>query len=185
MHKLLNKYYCFIEKYQSELVNNLPKNSTIIYRNYQKRFDLSTIIKLKKICKKKNFNFILSNNIKLAIKLNLDGAYIPSFNKNLTHNCFQLKKNFKLLGSAHNLKEIRIKEDQNVNFIFLSPLFKTSKYKYYLGIYRFLKLTKLTKKDIVSLGGINKNNLKKLKLLNNNNIASISMFQNLLNHNAK
>ena len=180
MHKLLNKYYCFIEKYQSELVNNLPKNSTIIYRNYQKPFDLSTIIKLKKICKKKNLNFILSNNIKLAIKLNLDGAYIPSFNKNLTHNSFQLKKKFKLIGSAHNLKEIRVKELQNVRCIFLSPLFKTSKYKNFLGVYRFLKLTKFTKKDIVSLGGINKNNLKQLKLLSINNIASISMFQNLL-----
>ena len=122
----------------------------------------------------------MSNNIKLAIKLNLDGAYIPSFNKNLSHNCFQLKKKFNLIGSAHNLKEIRIKEKQNVKYIFISPLFKTSKYKNFLGIYRFLKLTKFTKKDIVSLGGINKNNLKQLTLLNLNNIASISMFQNLL-----
>jgi len=163
---LLYKYYCFIEKYQSELINILPKNSTIIYRNYQNPSDLSTIIKLKEICKKK--------------KLNLDGAYIPSFNKNLTHNSFQLKRKFKLIGSAHNLKEIRIKENQNVMCIFLSPLFKTSKYENFLGIYRFLKLTKCTKKDIVSLGGINKNNLKQLKLLAIKNIASISMFQNLL-----
>ena len=125
----------------------------------------------------------MSNNIKLAIKLNLDGAYIPSFNKGLTHNCFQLKKKFKLIGSAHNLKEIRIKELQNVTRIFLSPLFKTSKYKNFLGVYRFLKLTKFTKKDIVSLGGINKNNLKQLKLLNINNVASISMFQNLIHNN--
>jgi len=177
---LLYKYYCFIDKYQSELINILPKNSTIIYRNYQNPSDLSTIIKLKEICKNKKINFILSNNIKLAIKLNLDGAYIPSFNKNLTHNSFQLKRKFKLIGSAHNLKEIRIKENQNVMCIFLSPLFKTSKYENFLGIYRFLKLTKCTKKDIVSLGGINKNNLKQLKLLTIKNIASISMFQNLL-----
>ena len=66
----------------------------------------------------------MSNNIKLAIKLNLDGAYIPAFNKDLTHNCFQLKKKFNLLGSAHNVKEIRIKEIQNVKYIFLSQLFK-------------------------------------------------------------
>jgi len=125
----------------------------------------------------------LSNNIKLAIKLNLDGAYIPAFNKDLTHNCFQLKKKFNLLGSAHNLKEIRIKEVQNVNHIFISPLFKTTKHKNFLGIYKFLKLTKFTKKDIVSLGGINKNNMKQLKILNINNIASISMFQNLINNN--
>ena len=125
----------------------------------------------------------MSNDIKLAIKLNLDGAYIPSFNKDLTHNCFQLKKKFNLLGSAHNLKEIRIKEVQNVKCIFISPLFRTTKYKNFLGIYRFLKLTKFTKKDIVSLGGINKNNLKQIKLLNINNIASISMFQNLIHKN--
>lgn len=183
MHTLFNKYYCFIEKYQSELVNILPKSSTVIYRNYENPTDLSTIIKLKKICKIKNLNFILSNNVKLAIKLNLDGAYIPAFNKDLTHNCFQLKKKFNLLGSAHNLKEIRIKEIQNVKYIFLSPLFKTTKYENFLGIYRFLKLTKFTKKDIVSLGGINKNNLKQLKLLNINNVASISMFQNLIHNN--
>jgi len=42
---------------------------------------------------------------------------------------------------------------------------------------------KLTKKDIVSLGGINKNNIKKIKLLKINNIASISMFQKLLKNN--
>ena len=96
---------------------------------------------------------------------------------------FSTKKKFKLIGSAHNLKEIRIKELQNVTRIFLSPLFKTSRYKNFLGVYRFLKLTKFTKKDIVSLGGINKNNLKQLKLLSVNNIASISMFQNLLHHN--
>ena len=125
----------------------------------------------------------MSNNIKLAIKLNLDGAYIPAFNKDIKHNCFQLKKKFNLLGSAHNLKEIRIKEAQNVKCIFLSPLFKTTKHKKFLGIYRFLKLTKFTKKDIVSLGGINKNNLKQLKLLEINNIASISMFQNLSYNN--
>ena len=31
--------------------------------------------------KKKGCNFFLSNNVKLAIKLKLDGVYLPSFNK--------------------------------------------------------------------------------------------------------
>ena len=42
---------------------------------------IETNLKLKKYCKKKGYKFFLSNNIKLAIKLDLDGAYIPSFNK--------------------------------------------------------------------------------------------------------
>ena len=67
------------------------------------------------LAKKKGFKFYLSNNIKMAIKLNLDGAYIPSFNKSSKHLAFSLKKNFCIIGSAHNLKEIRIKENQKVD----------------------------------------------------------------------
>ena len=76
-----------------------------------------------------------------------------------------------------------IKKTQNVSSIFLSSIFKNNKYKKFLGIYKFLKLMKLTKKDIVCLGGINEKNIKKVKLINLNNIASISMFQKLLKNN--
>jgi thiamine-phosphate pyrophosphorylase len=81
------------------------------------------------------------------------------------------------------LSEIRIKEKQKVSSIFISSIFKNNKYNKFLGIYKFLNLMKLTKKDIVSLGGINKNNIKKIKLLEINSIASISMFQKLLKNN--
>ena len=37
------------------------------------------------------------------------------------------RKGFKILGSAHNLKEIVVKELQNVEEVFLSPLFKNKK----------------------------------------------------------
>ena len=117
----------------------------------------------------------MSNNIKLAIKLNLDGAYIPSFNKTTKHLSYSFKKNFNVIGSAHNLKEIRMKERQNVNKIFLSSLFK--KNNNYLGINKFKSLTKLTKKDTVALGGISENNLKKLLLFKQLEFAGISYFE--------
>jgi len=177
------KLYCFIEKNQNQLVELLPKDTTLIYRNYQNSPNIKDLIILKKICKKRKIKFFISNNIKLAIKLNLDGAYIPAFNRSFLHNSFNLKKNFKLIGSAHNLNEIRIKEKQNVSSIFISSIFKNNKSNKFLGIYKFLNLMKLTKKDIVSLGGINKNNIKKIKLLKINSIASISMFQKLLKNN--
>ena len=132
------------------------------------------------MCKIKKLNFFLSNNIKLAIKLDLNGAYIPAFNRSISHNSYNLKREFKLIGSAHNLKEIRIKEKQNVSSIFLSSIFKNNKNSKFLGIYKFLKLMKLTKKNIVCLGGINEKNIKKIKLIDINNIASISMFQKFL-----
>ena len=176
MHFNNLKFYCFIDKYDKSLINNLNSNVSIIYRNYSLKSHLETIKKIKKICKKKGLKFYLSNNVKLAIKLNLDGAYIPSFNKDLKLNSYNLKKKFILLGSAHTLKEIRHKERQRVKYIFLSPIFKTNKNKRYLGIYRFSILTKLTNNSIVCLGGINKTNLKSVKNLNISGIASISLF---------
>jgi len=111
----------------------------------------------------------------LAIKLNLDGAYIPSFNNSFKHLSYSYKRNFKLIGSAHNLKEIKVKENQNVNKIFLSSLFK--KNKNFLGMNKFKLLSKLTQKDIVALGGISKKNKKKLSLLGKTNFAGISYFE--------
>ena len=81
------------------------------------------------------------------MKLNLDGAYIPSFNNELYHLAYSFKKNFNLIGSAHNLKEIKLKEKQKVNKIFISSLFK--KNKNYLGIYKFKLLSNLTKKKLL------------------------------------
>ena len=49
--------------------------------------------------------------------------YIPSFNKNLGFRNI-VKKNFEILGSAHNVAEVKIKEKQGCSAIFLSPIFE-------------------------------------------------------------
>ena len=66
----------------------------IIFRNYNNGKKLETIKKLKQYCKKYGKKLFLSNDIKLAIRLNLNGAYIPSFNKNIIHKSYLLKKDF-------------------------------------------------------------------------------------------
>ena len=170
-----NKYY-FINKFDTNNIDKQDKNTIIIYRNYsEKKIDKLLIIKIKNYCKKKKKKFYLSNNIKLAINLNLDGAYIPSVNKDYNHLSFSYKKSFKLIGSAHNLKEIRNKELQKIEKIFLSSLFK--KNKNYLGINKFKLLSKLTMKKVVTLGGISKKNINKLSLLHNFDFAGISFFE--------
>jgi thiamine-phosphate pyrophosphorylase len=172
---MIRKYY-FINKFDTININKQDKQTTIIYRNYSaKTTDQTLILKIKKYCKKKSIKFYLSNNIEMAIKLDLDGAYIPAFNKSLKHLAYSYKKNFKIVGSAHNLKEIRTKENQNVRKIFLSSLFK--KNKNFLGINKFKLLSKLTKKNIVVLGGISNKNKKKLSLTNCHGFAGISFFE--------
>ena len=172
----MNRKYYFINKFDTINIDKQDKQTTIIYRNYStKTLNETLILKIKKYCKKKSIKFYLSNNIKMAIKLDLDGTYIPAFNKSLKHLAYSYKKNFKIVGSAHNLKEIRIKENQNVEKIFLSSLFK--KNKNFLGINKFKLLSKLTKKNIVMLGGISNKNIKKLSLISRSDFAGISYFE--------
>ena len=133
------------------------------------------ILRIKNYCKKNKIRFFLSNNIKLAIKLDLEGAYIPSFNKHFNHLSYSLKKKFEIIGSAHNRSEIRIKELQKVNKIVLSSLFK--KNKNYLGVNKFKLLSYTTKKNIIALGGVSKKNLQTLKILDNPEFAGISYFE--------
>ena len=172
---MIRKYY-FINKFDTNNIDKQDKQTTIIYRNYSaKTIDRALILKIKRYCKRKSIKFYLSNNIKLAIKLDLDGAYIPAFNKSLKHLAYSFKKNFKIIGSAHNLKEIRIKEKQKTQKIFLSSLFK--KNKNFLGINKFKLLSKLTNQKIVILGGVSKKNKKKLSLLGHSDFAGITYFE--------
>jgi len=175
MHnKILDKYY-FINKFDKSHIDKQDKKTIIIYRNYNQNLDEKLIIKIRDYCKKKGNKFFLSNNIKLAIKLNLDGAYIPSFNRDKKHLSYSFKKKFIVLGSSHNVYEMRTKELQKVKSIFLSSLFK--KNKNYLGINRFKLISLLTKKPVISLGGVSKTNLKKLSLIDCVGFAGISFFE--------
>jgi|TARA_B110001450_G_scaffold245426_1_gene258444 thiamine-phosphate pyrophosphorylase len=175
MHnKILNKYY-FINGLEKSNLDKQDKTTTIIYRNYKKKLDKKLILKIKNLCNKKGNKFILANDIKLAIDLNLDGVYIPSFNKDKKHLSYSYKKDFIILGSAHDIKEMRIKELQGVNKIFLSSIFK--KNKNFLGIKKFKLFSLLTKKKIIALGGISQKNLKLLNLVNCSGFAGISYFR--------
>ena len=172
----MNIKYYFINNFETNNIDKLDKQTVVIYRNYNsKSLNNELILKLKKYCQKKGIKFYLSNNVKLAMRLDLDGAYIPSFNKSTQHLSFSFKKKFSVIGSAHNIKEIKIKEKQRVSKIFISSVLK--KNKNYLGINKFKLISNLTKKKIVALGGISKENIKKLKLLNSSEFAGISYFE--------
>jgi len=176
MHYNFRTKYYFIDTFDTKNIDKIDKQTIVIFRNYlSKQTDEALILKIKKFCNKRKIKFYLSNNIKLAIKLNLDGVYIPSFNKNFNHLNYSLKTNFEIIGSAHNISEIRIKEIQKVKKIVISSLFK--KNKNYLGINRFKLLRQITKKQVVALGGISKKNVKKFKLLNFPEFAGISYFK--------
>ena len=175
MHSEFLTKYCFIDEFDTNTINKQDRKTGIIFRNYNKPSNKKSLIELKNYCHKVKKKIFLSNNIKLSLELGFDGAYIPSFNRSTQHLSYNLKKNFLLIGSAHNIYEIRIKEKQSVQIIFLSSIFREN--KNFLGLNKFKNLSRLSRLKVIALGGISKKNIKILKILNCREFAGISFFE--------
>ena len=167
------KYYYFIDEFNKKEIEKLSSQISLIYRNYNKKNDSKELRKLVIYCRSNRRKVYISNNLKDAIKYNFDGLYIPSFHKQLRFKNI-IKRKFEIIGSAHNTIELKIKEKQGCTVIFLSPIFKNNKNKKFLDVIKTNLLKKLTKNQIVLLGGINFKTIKRSKLCAPNGIASIS-----------
>ena len=173
MHKYFEIYY-FIDDFNIENLKNLPKKISIIYRDHHVKPKLSKVLLIRDFCRKNNIKFFIANDFKFALKVKCNGVYISGFKKILNLKNLNLPLDFEILGSAHNIPEIKIKENQGCSKIFISPIFKTNKRYYFLGITRFNILSLATNKSIIALGGINENNFKKIKITKSIGLASIS-----------
>ena len=95
--------------------------------------------------------------------------YVSAYNK-------QIYRNIKLIGSAHNFKEINEKIKQGCQVVILSRLFRTNykNKKSFYGILKFNLICQRYKVDIIPLGGINNKNLLNLNLIKSQAIAILS-----------
>ena len=171
------KYYLYIENTKDFNLNLIKKRNKfiIIYRNNVKKENIEDLKKFIQFCKKKAIKFFIANDVFLARLLKADGLYVSAFNKSLKHLNIA-GKNFQIIGSAHNYKEIFIKKKQGCSEIFFSRLFKTE-YRNktsFLGIVKFNLLTKLTRVHLIPLGGIRLFNLNSLKIVNSNSFSILS-----------
>ena len=167
------KYYYFIDEFNKNEIEKLSAQISLIYRNYHKKNDPKELKKLVIHCRNNRRKVYISNNLKDAIKYNFDGLYIPSFHKQLRFQNIT-RRGLEIIGSAHNAIELKIKENQGCSLIFLSPIFKNNKNKKFLDIIKTNLLKKLTKKQIILLGGVNQKTIKRSKLCSPSGIAAIS-----------
>ena len=64
MFKKFNEIYHFIDEFKEADLNKLDSKISLIYRNYEKKVDVSLIKKIKNYCKKKNKKFYLAKKKK-------------------------------------------------------------------------------------------------------------------------
>ena len=123
MHNNIPRSFIFLDQYNSQIFKNNNTNIGIIYRNYNDPKREKELTKVAKACKKNRYQFFVANDIKLALKVRADGIYIPAFNK--TKRFYNLeKKNFTIIGSAHNQKEIQEKMEIYYKMSFNSGYWK-------------------------------------------------------------
>ena len=170
MNKILYKHYVFLDTINSLIEKNLNKikNVNIIVNiNHNNKRDLTEKLSIINFAKKNKIPFFLKNDYNECLKHKSDGILIDSTNKKITRPIL-LKKNFIIIGIAHNQQEYLQKTRQGCTLIMLSPLFYNEKYT----INKILNVLKFNNKkinwniDVCALGGINPKNIKKIKLLN-------------------
>ena len=170
----LKKYY-FINEFNFSKLIKLDRDISLIWRSKHIEKDKINIVKTANFCRKHKRKFFISNNFKLAIKLNINGVYISAYNKDLRHNNYNFKTNFMIIGSAHNCYEVVLKKMQGVEEIFASPIFKHKK-RTPLGLYKTKIVFDVFRGKKIALGGVNEKNLKLLKLNKYSGFAGIDYF---------
>ena len=178
---MLYEYYVFLEELNDIFKKNIKKfkNVNIIINiNNINKSNLNRMLSIIKFSQTYKIPFYIINDYQMSVKYNANGVFLSS-NNNQLKRPLQLKKNFKIIGLAHNQLEYFKKKEQLCKNIMVSPLFYNAKYSInkILGINKFNLLTNSWKEKICSLGGINSSNIKKIRMTKARSLASISFFQ--------
>ena len=175
------KFYFFIDTLDEIIIKNIKnfKKIAFIYNsNSNNKINNISIKTIRDFCKKNKIPFFFMDNFKLAEKFNAEGIFLSSSYQKIG-NIFLKKKNFKIIGSAHNQLEYFLKRKQLCDVVMLSPLFYNKKYSQnkILNVCKFNLISMNWNKKICALGGINSNNLKKLNMTKSSSAAFISLMK--------
>ena len=162
------KIYFFIDKITEINLDEVKKTGAILILRQSKNISYRNLKKFASNCKSKRIDLFVANNIKLLSLLKTNRLYISAWNKKYYKNFRKFNSNIEIVGSAHNVKEIKEKIDQGCSQIFLSRIFET-KYKFkkgFLGVTKFNLITRRFRTNFIALGGINIKNFNQIKNLN-------------------
>jgi len=165
---IFKKLYFFINRVDEINLDQVKKIGAILILRRPDQIDNKNLKKFAFNCKIRKISFFVANDVKTLFFLKNHNLYLSAWNKKYYKHIKNLNNRINIIGSAHNVREIKEKINQGCSQIFLSRIFKTN-YKFkksFLGIVKFNLLTLNFKTKYVALGGININNFNQIRNLN-------------------
>ncbi len=161
------KLFFFIETLNELNLDYVKKIGAILILRNPEKIDHGDLKKFNKKCISKKITLFIQNSVKILFLLKTNNFYISAYNKSQFKQLRKINRKVKIIGSAHNIPEIREKMSQGCEYIILSRIFKTSsKFKKgFLGTTKFNLLSRNFSQKFIALGGINEKNFKLLNLL--------------------
>jgi thiamine monophosphate synthase len=161
------------------------KNVAIVYYNRDSSINYQKLTEIKKFSKKHNIKIFISDNFRVAKKYDLNGVVLSNKNYRISifNNNLINKKKIEIVGKVHSQMDYFFKIRQNCTKIILSPIFKTKNYKKenILGIVKFNLKSLNWKKKLYALGGINLNNLNKIRMTKSMGVGFMTLINLLEN----
>jgi len=175
MKKNFYKHYVFLKE-----INKLIEEKIVKFHDINIIINIDTNDKnsiknennIIKFAKRNKIPFLIKNNIKKCFKFNSAGIYIDASNKKIIKTQL-LKRNFIIIGTAHNQLEYYFKKIQNCKIIALSPIFHNPKFSInkILGATKFNLISLMWKINLCALGGINESNIKRISITKASTVA--------------
>ena len=127
------------------------------------------------MCLEKKIYFFIANHPYLAQKYKADGLHAKE--KDLHNSILKLPHIYHSV-SCHNIMAALQAQKLGYDFIFYSPIFKSTTHNdnKYLGRMKFNLQTRFLKIPVIALGGINNHNIKQLQNLNIKGFAAIDYY---------
>lgn len=171
-----------------ETINNLPQFSSIIIREYdldppQREEFIKQILPS---CRQKKIKTIIAKDLNMAQKYKSGGVHY-SDKDHIPLRFFKkssFKKNFIRSIACHSLRNIVKYSKYNVDYLFISPIYPTTSHNSSktFGTTKLAKISLKCKKlaynkpKLYALGGISKNNIKKIRKTKVSSFGAIDYF---------
>lgn len=164
----------------SEQVEEAIKGGVTFLQLREKNLDdtdfLNEALEIQKLCKKYDIPFIINDNVEIARKIDADGVHVGQKDMEAENVRAILGKD-KILGvSAQTVEQALLAEKQGADYLGVGAVFPTGS-KADADDVRFETLKEICKAvsiPVVAIGGINENNISKLKDSGISGIAVIS-----------